>query len=581
VSRLLVFPPKNEQPRHRQPPAAPPAAPGAAHRPTDLTGLTPTTRARNPTRPAFAAVAGLSAIGTLLSRLTGLGRTLTTAYTLGANGVSDAYNLANTTPNIIYDLALGGILAGTLVPVFYKALNTPEEEGGEEAGWEAISAVCTAAVVVLLVVSVLFVIATPALIHLFTIRTKGAQVAAERRLGVSLLYLFVPQFFFYGLATLATAIMAARRRYAPAYFTPILNNIVVIGVLIAFASLISKDTPDAVRGDHRAVLLLGLGTTAGVVVMAVTLLPFLRQVGARLRWVWNPRHPACRTILRLSSWTFGFVVANQVAYLVIILLSAGHPGDYSAYSYAYLFMTLPYGVWVVSVMAPMETELAHAHQAGDRPGARYQLTQGIWLVIVAILPAALGMAVLARPAITLVLQHGNLSAAGARATSDALIAMALGLPTYSLYLVFMRAYQAMQDTRTMFLIYLVENGLNIVLDLALYDRFGIRGLAAGLSLAYAGGALVAFFDLRRRMGGIGGRSLASATSSVVVAAVVAAAAAALVATVGGHLPGGERQLGIALRVVLAVGAGVTVYYLAARALGFDRVRSRLLRRRPA
>lgn len=529
-------------------------------------------------RRQIAAVAGVSAVGTLLSRVTGLGRTLTTAFALGANGVSDAYNLANTTPNIIYDLLIGGMLAGTMVPVFVQALNQPDEE----RGWEAISAVCTAVAAVLLVVSVVFFAAAPLLIYLFTITSHSPQIASERKLAVSLLYLFVPQLFFYGMAAVATALLQARRRYAAPMYTPVLNNLIVIAVLITFAVTIGTHfTPAGVLHHHGAVLLLGLGTTAGVVVLAVALVPALRAAGVRLRLAWNPRHPAVRRILRLSSWMFGVTVANQIAYFVVILLANHRAGDYSAYSYAYIFMQLPYGVWTVSVMGPMETEVAHAWQAGDLAAARRELVEAIWLVAVIIIPAGLGMAVLARPAISIVLQHGALTARGARTTADALIAMALGVPTFCLFLVLMRCYQAMQDTRTMFVLYVVENVTNIFLDVALYPRFGIRGLAAGLALAYAVAAVAAFVHLSRRMGGLGGRRLTAAVGAVLTAAVAAAAAAWAVSWAIGRLPGGTRQIAIAARVLAGVIAGVTVYFLTARALGFDEVRKLLqLRRNP-
>jgi len=583
-------PPRGPSPTPRAPvPRAPQPSPGASAPgpPSQASGArrpqASGPRRRPAPRPArspaagraLAGVAGVLAIGTLLSRFTGMLRTLGTAWALGANGVSDAYILANTTPNIIYDLVVGGVLAGTLVPVFVELLNTPSADGGEDAGWYGISAICTAILAVLAVVSVLFWLATPALIHLYTILNHTKQVGAERRLAVSLLYLFVPQFALYGLTAVAGALLQAKRRYAAPMYTPILNNLVVIGVLIAYAVLVSATTPAAVHGDHRAVLLLGLGTTGGVAAMTVALFPFLARAGVRLRPVWDPFHPACRKIVRLAGWVFGVVVTNQVALLVVMLLSNHRIGDYSAYSYAFLFMTLPHGVWAVSVMSPMETEIAHEWQAGDRAAARGHLTESIWVVIVMIIPAALGMAVLARPAIQIVLQHGNLGAGGARATADALIAMALGLPAFSLYLVFMRAFQAMQDTKSMFLIYVVENALNIALDIALYHRFGIRGLAAGLSLAYLGGALVGGIALSRRMGGIGGARLATGFGLVLVGAAFAAGAAWGVSSVLAHFPGGARQVGVAARVIVGAGAGVTVYLLAARGLGFDEMRKLL------
>src|SRR5581483_11459524 len=154
-------------------------------------------------RRALVGVASVSALGTMLSRFTGLGRTVVQASALGANGVSDAYNLANTTPNIIYDLLLGGILAGTLVPVFVKALN--EDSDG---GWEAISAVCTTIAVSLAVITVGFFLATPLIIRFYTLSTPTAAAAPERQLAVSLVYMFVPQLFLYGLTAVVTAILA-------------------------------------------------------------------------------------------------------------------------------------------------------------------------------------------------------------------------------------------------------------------------------------------------------------------------------------------------------------------------------------
>jgi len=523
----------------------------------------------------MAGLAGILALGTLLSRVTGLGRTLVAGWVLGAGPVSDAYNLANTTPNIIYDLILGGVLSGTLVPVFVQALRSEDEREGERA----VSAVVTLIVGVLLVASVLFAAATPLIIRFYTVRSHASTTVDERRLAVSLLYLFVPQLLLYGMAAVATALLQAKRRYAAAMYTPILNNVIVIGILLAAGATVRQLTPAAVRGDHRAVLLLGLGTTAGVAAMALALLPFLSKAGVRLRPVWDPGNAAVRTIVRLSSWTVGFVVANQVALLVVVLLSGRHPSDYTAYTYAYMFMILPHGIWTVSIMGPMESELAHSWQDGNREGYRRRLVESIWLVVVLLVPAALGLAALSHPAIQILLRHGNFSLAGARATGDALTAMALGLPGFSLFLLLMRAYQAMQDTRTMFLIYLVENAINIAVDVALYPHLGLRGLAIGLSAGYAGGAVVAFAHLARRIEGIQGRQLVGAAGLVTVGGLLAGGAAWLCSSAIGHLPGSGREVVLAARVLAGLGAGVTVYLLAARALGFDEIRRLLQPRR--
>ena len=531
--------------------------------------------ASKPAQRALVGIAGISALGTVLSRLTGLGRTVFQASALGANGVSDAYNLANTTPNIIYDLILGGVLAATLVPVFRHALAEDEERG-----WEAISAVCSAVAAVLAVITVLFLAATPWIIRFYSLTNHTAGHAAEQHLAVSLLILFVPQLALYGVVALATAILAARDKYAAPNYAPILNNLVVIAVLVAFTTVIAHPSVAGVRSDRGAITLLGLGTTAGVGLMALALIPALRVAGAHVRWVWNPRHPAVKSILRLASWTAGVVVANQVALVVVFLIANHTVGDITAYLYAYQFFLLPHAIWTVSLIAPLETRVTDDWRAGDKAGARRHLVETIWSAMVLIIPAALGYAVLARPAITLVLLHGNMSPHGVKLIADALAAFALGLPTFSLFAILMRTYQALQDTRSMFYVYVFENAVNIVLAVVLYDRFGIRGLAAAWSLAYAAGAAVAAWHISRRLGGIGGRKLAVALAAVVIASVPAAAVAWAFSAGLAHLPGGTRQLGVAVRVVAAVAAAVSVYFLAARALGFDEIRARYVLGRP-
>jgi len=557
----------------------------------------------------------------VLSRLTGYGRVLAQGYALGGHRVADAYNLANNVPNIVYDLVLGGILAGTLVPVFVRSLESQE---GED--WEAVSAVCTAVVAALLVASAVFLALVPLIIRLYTVLNHEATQAQVRRLAVTLLVFFVPQLALYGLVSLATALLNARRRYGAPMYVPVLNNLVVIGVMVAFSSVAGSLSIEAVRRSYGEIVLLGAGTTAGVAVMTLALLPALRGAGVRLRALWRPTHPAVATVLRLSGWTAGFVVANQVALLIVSVLAFRRAGDFTAYVYAYMLFQLPHGAWAVSVMSPLERELAGTWNAGDgggggggggtgtggggagggtrtgRGGAgggtgtgggddgggggggggggdraeyRRQLLEGLWLTVAILVPAALGYAVLSRPIVALLLQHGAFDARAARATADVLALMSLGLPGFSAYLVLMRSYQAMQDTRSMFLTYLVENGLNIALAFALYPLYGVRGLAGSLSLAYAGGTVVALWHHSRRLGGLRTRTLAAVTGLASVAGAVAASVAWAVSRVGARWHAAEHGPALALRVFVAVAAGVTVYLLAARALGFDEVRSLL------
>ena len=148
------------------------------------------------------------AIGTGLSRLTGVGRVFVLAYVLGFHRLADAYNLANTTPNMLFDIVLGGVLSATFIPVFVDRLtNRPEREA-----WRAVSAVLTLAVVVLGVATVACWVAAPWIIDALTAldHSHGVSAAAighERAVATSLLRWFVPQVFFYGAISLATALL--------------------------------------------------------------------------------------------------------------------------------------------------------------------------------------------------------------------------------------------------------------------------------------------------------------------------------------------------------------------------------------
>ena len=299
------------------------------------------------------AVVGL---GTALSRITGLLRVSALAA-LGLGRLTDVYNIANSTPNIVYELLLGGILTATLVPLYVE-----HYERKDDRATDAINSVAIAS---LAVISVLGFLAAPWIIDLYTLRLHGAGKVAQQALATDLLRWFMPQIFFYGLTALATAMLNARRRFAAAAFAPVLNNIVVIAALLALPVIATEPpTVTSVLQDPKLVVLLGLGTTAGIIAMALVLLPALRHAGARLHWVWEWRHPAVRHLARLSGWTIGYVATNQVAFWVALFLAYGTRGDASVYLAAFTFFQLPHGLFAVSIMTALAPELASPRVAG-------------------------------------------------------------------------------------------------------------------------------------------------------------------------------------------------------------------------
>jgi putative peptidoglycan lipid II flippase len=504
--------------------------------------------------PAGAATLGrastVMAVGTILSRLTGLARLVAVATVLGIGPLADVFNLANTMPNIVHDLVLDGVLSATFVPVFVDRLNKAPLEEAEES----ISAVVTLAGTVLAASTVVFALLAP----LIALGYFGNQ-PTERPLATWLLVLFAPQLLAYGSISLMTALLNTSRRFAAPMYTPILNNLICIGVLAEFAALTRSTNPSFVGHDATLVILLGGGTTFAVIVQALAVLPSMRRSVVRVRFLWRPRDPAVRTILSLSGWTFGFVLANQISVFVVLAL-ATHlgQGPVSEYTYGFTFFQLPFGIVAVSVMSAVTPELAHCFSTGDMAGMRARFAAGTRQIIALVVPAAVGYLVLAPSLLALLLRHDAAGASQVRTTAAVVALLALGLPGYCTYLLAIRAFQSMRDTRTAFFLYVIENGLNVLVAVLLYvyDRpFGVRGLALSLSIAYSVAALVAYALLRHRLGRLEGRRMARLVLRIGVLSLVMAV---VVATLDSAV-GGTSGSGLLERVVVSVAGGMVVY----------------------
>jgi putative peptidoglycan lipid II flippase len=512
------------------------------------------------------------ALGTLLSRVTGLLRVAVLAYALGRASFADTYNLANTTPNIIYELVIGGVLTATLVPLFVQHLHDHDER--------ATNVVVTTVVTALLALTLVAVVAAPWIARLYTFRAPAADRDAQEAVATLLIRLFMPQMCAYGFTALAGAILNARRRFAAAAYAPVLNNVVVICALLTFAGITSADRQaytdvGRIRGETGLLLLVGLGTTAGIVAMAVVLVPALRSAGVHLRAVFDFRHAALRRVARLSGWTAGYVVANQLALLVVLVLASKRSGDVSAYQYAFIFFQLPHGLLAVSIMTTTTPELARHAVARDEAALRERFSLGMRSMLVVVAPAAAAYLVLAQPAVA-VLVRGGFSVEDARTTADTLQLMAIGLVPFSVYLFVLRGFYSLQDTRTPFFVNVFENACNVALAIALFGELGVQGLALAHALAYVLASIVALVLLHRRIGGPGRRVVVTGARATVGAGVLAMVAAPVAGAIGAEHAGSA-----AVAAVVGGCAGAVAYVVALRLLGASELRAfRSLLRRP-
>lgn len=469
------------------------------------------------------------ASGTLASRVTGLLRVIVFAYVIGQTALADAYKLANETPNIVYDLLIGGVLSATLVPVF-----TSLSVDGRDTR-RRVDAIVTTAMTAVIALTIIAVIAAPFIFRLYSI-TLSPEVDADafRSAGTTLARLFLIQILFYGLTGIMNALLHARERFLAAAWSPVLANLVVIASLLSLPGAGSTDRSIADIGvDSRLTWTLGLGATAGIAVMAIVVAIAVARSGPFWRPVWAPRDPDVRKVMTMGGWTFGFVIANQIALAVVRNLAEPGSALASAYFDAFTFFVLPHGLLAVSIATTLQPRLARAVATGDRVGLAGQLTGGIRAIVAVTAPAGAMLIVLAAPLIRVLMERGRFDAEDTANTADALRGLAVGLVGFSVFLFVLRGFYAHHDTRTPFWLNVIENGLNVALAFMLVGPLGVGGLGVALGIAYLVAAVLAVIVLQRRwVSELELRSLthevARLLGSAIVAGLIMAALAAAI-----------------------------------------------------
>jgi murein biosynthesis integral membrane protein MurJ len=513
---------------------------------------------------------GVMAVGTLASRVTGFLRTAVLLYAVGTHDLGNSYNIANTVPNAVYNLALGGILTSVVVPLLVNAAKRDRDRG--EAYDQRIFTLGV------LALGGITLVATLAAAPIADLYGHGIHNAATHHLTVIFAYFFIPQIFFYGVSSLAGAILNARGRFGAPMWTPVINNVVVILVGLAFMVTAGLNrTPGNISSGE--IELLGLGTTLGIILQTAALVPSLRGV----RFHWRPRFDFRRAELseigRMGGWMFGYVLTTQISFLVTTVVandagarvSQSQAGaGFAAYSNAWQLFQLPYAIVGISVITAMLPRMsAHASSRQYRLVAD-DFSSATRLASVIVVPAALILAVLGAPLAEGIFGYGSTSAASARYLGEVFAVFSLGLLPYMLFQLLLRVFYAMHDSRTPALIGVAAMAVNIVANVAalaiLPPKHVVAGLGAGFGLANLVGTVAAWRVLSRRIGGLDGReirtSLIKMHASAIPGMIFAIAVSLMVAVV---LPAGT--LNGLVTVVLAGCGSLLLYVLFAKAFG--------------
>lgn len=457
--------------------------------------------------PDIARSSAWMALGTVGSRVTGFVRLLLIAATIGTALDADIFNNANTIPNALYILVAGGVFNVVLVPQLVRTMKR-DEDGGEAYAQRVI----TLGLLVLLAATVVLVLVVPGLVHLvFDQRLFDAGFEKQADSARLLMALCMPQVFFYGAFVLVGQVLNARGRFGPMMWAPIANNVVacvVLGTyLVVFGA--SAGTDGFTTGQA---LLLGLGSTAGIVVQTLVLLPYLRLAGFHYRPRFDFRGVGLGHTLQLGAWTLAFILANQVAFIVIQrlgtrgTLAGADTGEQAAgaavYEIGFLVSQVPHGVITVSLataVIPLLSSLA-ADRQHDR--MRRELGRTLRLALSIIAPLAVAAACLGQPAAHAI-AYGGISG-NADVIGSTVAAFSPAMIAFTVHYLMLRGFYADEDTRTPFFVQLLIAAVNIVAAILLTNAVEPAHVAAMLALsfglAYVVGATVSTTLLSRSIG---------------------------------------------------------------------------------
>jgi putative peptidoglycan lipid II flippase len=524
--------------------------------------------------------AGIISLAVMASRVLGLVRDQVFAIFFGAGFHFDAFLTAFRIPNLLRDLFAEGALSAAFVTTFSQVLATK----GEKEAIRLSNRVATLMILVITAISVLGWWHAPAIVHMLA--PGFYDVPGKAELTITLTRIMIPFLLLIALAAQSMGILNARGRFGiPALASAFFNVGSIVGGLFLGFVVGPAVGLSAIEG-------MAYGTLIGGFLQFAVQWPSLIRTGFSYRPMISIRDPGVRQIFSLMGPAIigtaavqvnVFVNTNFASFIIDPATGAVANGPVSWLSYAFRFMQFPIGVFGVAIATAALPSLSRSSAQTDYNEFRQTLAHSLALVFLLCVPSAVGLAVLSRPIIALIFEHGRFTAFDTIQTGDALAAYAVGLAGYAAVKVLSPAFYALGDARTPMFISLGSIAVNYAMNSLLVKSFGHVGLAFSTSAVALVNFLLLAVLIRRRVGRFEGSRLGPTLARICLASIPMAAVAWWVSELCGSLP----LAGIALKLV-RVSAAITlaaiVFYAACRLLrvkeldeAIDAIAGRLLR----
>ena len=445
----------------------------------------------------------IMAIGTIISRITGFIRGVLLVAALGTALLADGFNVANTMPNIIYNLVVGGALTAIFVPQLIRSFQ--DEDGGVGFASRLVTTISG----LLLALTAIGMIFAPVLVRIYAPEFTTTGFENEYRITVAFMRYCLPQIFFLGLYAMLGQVANARGSFAPLMWAPILNNLVGVILIAGFLYYVPDITTNTITDTQIAVL--GWGTTLGVVVQALVLIPVVARTKIRLRLRFG--FAGLGKSFKLAGWTLVYVLISQLGYLVTVNVAtsaavrSAQEGitrgvGFTPYSNAYLIMLLPYSIVTISIITALLPHLSRLVISKDFEEVKAQLVRAIRLVGVITIPSAVGLAFFGS-LITEVLFFG-IPRSDSSYIGYVLSALSFGLIAFSINIILIRGFNAFEDTKTqvvsIFIINLISVALSYLFLNTIDNEYVTIFLGLAFSISYIIGIVITINLIKKHIG---------------------------------------------------------------------------------
>ena len=426
------------------------------------------------------------ALGTTISRITGVIRSAAVIAAIGFGTFADAYSIANSLPTIVYVVVVGGAINSVFVPQLVRHMKNDADKG-----FSYTNKLLTLVGLILFFLTVLAVVLAPQIVSIY-----APNAWSEETLNQSVFFarLLLPQIFFYGLYTILQQVLNSREHFALPMFAPILNNLVMILTALLFI-YVAHDVSVSSSFTDQEMAILGIGTTLGVVVQAISLIPALRLIKYKFHINTKFRGAGLTTAGNLAFWTIGYVITNQITYAFITRLAAGantldNSVGFTSYQNAFLTFILPHSVIAVSLVTallPRFSDLANSVEINKLSNS---INKAAVSLISLMLPVSVILLFIGQPLAQLLFARGAASISDARTTGYLLSIFVIALVPFSLFYLLLRGFYALEDTKTPFYINIVLNLINLIVAIYMFNILAEENKVAGLVIGYVASYLL-------------------------------------------------------------------------------------------